>query len=639
MLRTPLDGSRLLILTLAAACIGLSDADAQPPKAKAAVPAQAAQAKAFVDVKDVYGEDYAKAQKDPIARAALARALLQDGKETNDNLAARYVLFREARDLAAGSGDIPTAMLAIDEMVQDFAVPPADVLKARVTALSIASKAAAAAADAYQTVIDTALGILEESLNADDYDTAANLAATAEAAARKLKVVALVRTIQKRSNEVAKLREAFATLKPFADTLQKLPNDPKANLMIGRYQALTRGRWDRALPMLARGSDQSLRTLAESELKLLDASAADAAPRQLGLANAWRKQADSEQGLAKTQTLLHAYDWYLKAAAQSDPQIRAAAERSMKAITEAIPPEYRLGEITTEIRRLDGPGGPVFAVAFGPDSRKVVSGGADTAVRVWDARGGKELRRLDGNSRPVWAVAYSPDGRHAASGGFDRSIRLWDVFTGREARDFAGHEDYVRSVVFSRDGRLILSGGDDRLLRLWSVATGKEIRQFRGHDHFVWSVDLSRDGKKALSGSLDKTVRLWDVDTGSELLKLPGHTDTVLAVAFAPDGRRALSGSSDGTLKLWDLDRAALVRTFTGHKGYVQSVAFSPDGRRALSAGRDGTLRLWDVETGEEVRRLEGHTDQVWSVSFSPDGRWAVSAGNDGTVRLWGSSR
>src|SRR4051794_12332052 len=100
MSRILLDGSRLcgLLALLLAAHFGTSAVGAQPPKTRAAVPTQTAQAKAFTDVKDVYGDDYAKAQKDPVARAALARALLQDGKETNDNLAARYVLFREARD-------------------------------------------------------------------------------------------------------------------------------------------------------------------------------------------------------------------------------------------------------------------------------------------------------------------------------------------------------------------------------------------------------------------------------------------------------------------------------------------------------------------------------------------------------------
>ncbi len=58
----------------------------------------------------------------------------------------------------------------------------------------------------------------------------------------------------------------------------------------------------------------------------------------------------------------------------------------------------------------DGHSGWVWGVAFSADGGRLVSGGDDGSVRVWDAAGGEELLRLDGHAGGVWAVAFSADG-------------------------------------------------------------------------------------------------------------------------------------------------------------------------------------------------------------------------------------
>src|SRR5947209_5161719 len=69
---------------------------ASQPARKTPVPGPAAQKQAEALVKEVYEAEFAKAQKDDAARRQLAATLLQEGRLTNDDLAGKYVLFREA---------------------------------------------------------------------------------------------------------------------------------------------------------------------------------------------------------------------------------------------------------------------------------------------------------------------------------------------------------------------------------------------------------------------------------------------------------------------------------------------------------------------------------------------------------------
>ncbi len=610
-----------LILVLATFSAG------QEPK-KWPIPNKDDQAKIEKLIAEIYEREFKKAETDPIERGRLAQVLLGEGKETKDDAAGRYVLLMNAHNLAALAGDVNTALAAADELAHGFTIPPATVFGMKIKMLQKASKVEGAAPDAYQSVIDRALVILDDTLDADDYPSSIDLIAAAEHAARKMKSVALVVSMRKKQADIDRLQKEFARWQPHADALLKNPKAPEASLEMGKYYALIKGDWDRGLPLLAQGSKNALQSFAKIDM--------DEKATPLSKADTWRFYG-SKSTLDKTMAthaLLRAYHWYQEAYLGADDAARAKIDVRVKEIADVLPPEYRIGEITTELKRVDV-FGPIYGCAFAPDARRFIITGYDGALRVFNAKTYKETRQLEGHAGKVFCVAFANDGQHAVSGGFDNSVRLWDLNVGRAVKTFDGHKDYVRSVDVSGDGKWILSGGDDRTVRLWNAATGKEERSMTGHDHTVWGVALSRDGKRGLSASLDKTARLWDLANGSTIKVLQGHKDTVLCVAFMPDGRHAVTGSTDKTLRLWELESGKTVTTFEGSGGYIQSLSVSPDGRRILSAGSDNVVRLWDAATGKEIRKLEGHRDQVWHVAFSRDGRLAISSGQDGSVRVW----
>jgi len=220
---------------------------------------------------------------------------------------------------------------------------------------------------------------------------------------------------------------------------------------------------------------------------------------------------------------------------------------------------------------------------------------------------------MEGHTGEILAVAFSQSGR-VLSGGKDKTLKLWDIETGLLLKTFEGHTDEVLSVALSPDGRLALSGSKDKTLKLWDAETGELLKTVEGHADEVTSVALSADGKQVLSGSKDKTVKLWDAGSGRLLKSFEGHSEGVLSVAFSSGGK-ALSGSQDRTLKLWDLEGGTLIRTFEGHASGVTAAAVSPDGRQALSGSKDKTLKVWDVESGQ----LSGTID-LQSVTFWPNG-------------------
>jgi cytochrome c len=73
---------------------------------------------------------------------------------------------------------------------------------------------------------------------------------------------------------------------------------------------------------------------------------------------------------------------------------------------------------------------PVISIAISPDGALVAAASIGGAVAVIDRKARSLARTLVGPGLPVWSVAFLPDGRTLLTGGADNIIRRWNAATG-----------------------------------------------------------------------------------------------------------------------------------------------------------------------------------------------------------------
>ncbi len=343
---------------------------------------------------------------------------------------------------------------------------------------------------------------------------------------------------------------------------------------------------------------------------------------------------------------------------------------------------WRAGDLAPE-RSLAGHSNSVSALAFLGDDR-LVSGGHDRSVIVWNTKTGEAGVARRGHAAVVDAISPAPGGRHIASAARDGTVRVWDAEPGTPATVLeVGAPGEPAVARYAADGAWLLAATPSELRR-WPVAGRRPPERLAGHRGvaegnqlpYVYDVDWSPDGAHLLSSGWDGTLRIWDAATG-RLERTLECDALVRSGGWAPDGRSVAAACGDGTVHGFDaadgsargvrkglreagagalaytpsggallvsgrgfdlesLDPTthATVATWRGHEAAVFSAAYSADGALCATGDAAGVCLLRDGATGDVKARLADDLLAVHGVAFSPDATQIALAGKDRTVRV-----
>jgi hypothetical protein len=304
---------------------GQSDADQANPTIRQTqrrpVPSPEKQDETKTAVRRIFHDEIAAARTQA-AQLELAQKLISYADQTKKDAAARYTLLTLARDLAANAGETLLILDTVDALAREYEIDP---LKMKSDAFQLAGKSAKSP-EVLGGVSEGTRPLIADAVNRSRYEIAVELADMLHKNARRLRLAEMVTqtAVLLREINTRKVRYEFA--QRAVETLKENPEDPEANLAIGRFLVLTKKDWKKGLPHLAKGSDDRLAEVANFELSELSD------PKlKIALAVMWEKQAAANRG-EEAESLYHrrAIHWYRQSLAELDGLERIAVVEKLE---------------------------------------------------------------------------------------------------------------------------------------------------------------------------------------------------------------------------------------------------------------------------------------------------------------------
>ena len=241
------------------------------------VPDAAAQQKALVQVKELLKDDYAKATTAD-GMLALARTLGKLATEETSDKAARYVLATQGLDYAIKAGDVQLASAFVGGLNTHYQIDAWELKSKTLSQLSHTVKTSQAKAE----IARESLELAEQALGDDRYDAALELALAASTIAGVLHDQPLQDQVKDLRARASKQKLVSDEIKTARAKLATAPDDPEANLIVGRYLCLRKNNWPEGLSLIAKASDATWKELGKQE-----AAAPQEATDQVKLADLW----------------------------------------------------------------------------------------------------------------------------------------------------------------------------------------------------------------------------------------------------------------------------------------------------------------------------------------------------------------
>ncbi|KTF90950.1 hypothetical protein cypCar_00015783 [Cyprinus carpio] len=223
-------------------------------------------------------------------------------------------------------------------------------------------------------------------------------------------------------------------------------------------------------------------------------------------------------------------------------------------------------ESSKELLRIMVPNITCNALGFMQDGRSIFSAWNDGKIRVFTPESGKlKLIIHNAHSMGVTAIAATNDCKRIVSGGGEGQVRVWEIFKDsyRLIEIMKEHKATVNCIKIKSNDKECVTASSDGACIIWDLVrfvrnqmvlsnTLFNVVCYHPEEFQIITSGTDRKTKENLEhGGDDKLLKLWHYSDGEVTHVGVGHSGSITNVRICPNSRCIVSTSADGAILRW----------------------------------------------------------------------------------------
>ncbi|XP_063556696.1 cilia- and flagella-associated protein 52 isoform X4 [Gorilla gorilla gorilla] len=249
-----------------------------------------------------------------------------------------------------------------------------------------------------------------------------------------------------------------------------------------------------------------------------------------------------------------------------------------------------------ELLRITVPNMTCHGIDFMRDGKSIISAWNDGKIRAFAPETGRLMYVINNAHRiGVTAIATTSDCKRVVSGGGEGEVRVWQIGCQTQKLEEAlkEHKSSVSCIRVKRNNEECVTASTDGTCIIWDLVRLRRNQMILANTLFQ-CVCYHPEEFQIITSGTDRKIAYWEVFDGTVIRELEGSlSGSINGMDITQEGVHFVTGGNDHLVKVWDYNECEVTHVGVGHSGNITRIRISPGNQYIVSVSADGAILRW----------------------------------------------